>query len=531
MLLIGGLSVAVLMLIPALPGTAASSRSAAGAVAVPRLAWHPCASALEKGFECATARVPLDYRYPRGATIHLAVIRHRASDRAQRIGTLFYNPGGPGVPGTTGLASGFAFFPAALRARFDVVSWDPRGVGASTAVQCFSSLRAEAVFFRGMPTFPVGSAEMARWIARFQRFGRQCERRVGGLLRHVSTADTARDLDLLRRAVGAPMLNYFGGSYGTLLGATYANLFPDRVRAMVLDSDVNSTAWVQPERKQNGGRFLGTWLRQAADQGSAKTLGAFLDLCGRTDTAHCAFSAGSPAATRTKFAALLERLRSHPRSGEPSYAEFIGETVLALYTPFPLDGETGWSESAKLLQSLWDNATQPAPATPGVSAPLGRWPASGSRSATADNRYRGPEQQLAIYCAESPNPRAGAFPALSALAYQRSGAVGLYWSWLSEPCASWPAIAADRYTGPWNRRTANPVLLINTTIDPATPYRSAVAMAGQLARARLLTVDGYGHGATVTSACVDRAASRYFIDRALPPQGTRCRQDRQPFAR
>ena len=389
---------------------------------------------------------------------------------------------------------------------------------------------AEARFFRGIPTFPVGRVETARWIERFRRFGQQCERRVGGLLRHVSTADTARDLDLLRRAVGARMLNYLGGSYGTVLGATYANLFPNRVRAMALDSNVNPTAWVQPQKRQNGGRFLGTWLRQGADQGSATTLRAFLDLCGRTDTTHCAFSAGSPAATRAKFTALVRRLRSQPSSGEPGFSEFVGRTVVALYTPFALDGEAGWSESAKLLQSVWANATRSAPDTADVSAPtLGRRPASGARSATADNRYLLPEQQLAIYCAESPNPRAAAVPALSALAYHRSGAVGLYWSWLSERCASWPATAADRYTGPWNHRTANPVLVINTTHDPATPYRSAVAMADQLARARLLTVDGYGHGVVGTSTCADAAESRYFIDLALPPKGTKCPQDHQPF--
>lgn len=517
-------------------GVAAGARSGgssgASGVLVPRLVWRACTGRGEKGFQCARARVPLDYRHPRGATIELAVIRHRASDPARRLGTAFFNPGGPGASGVEDLPPILSSLPPVLVARFDWVSWDPRGVGASTAVQCFSSEAAEKRFAGrlGLPvlSFPVGKAQMKRWISRYRAFGARCARRNGRLLEHVSTADTARDMDLLRRAVGARRINYLGFSYGTFVGATYANLFPSRVRAMVLQSNINPKAWVEGAASNGGGRPLSTFLRQRNDEGAAKTLRAFLDLCGRANRARCAFSAGSPARTRAKFAALLSRLRKHPPSGM-SYAEFVATTVIGdLYV-----STTGWSELAKTLQKLWaggasrgSQAKTQEPSQAALSA-LGSPPAGAAPAHS--HRYSGQEQLLAIVCADSPNPPARAFPALDAFASRRSGVMGPPVVWGSEPCATWPAaVAADRYAGPWNHRTPNPVLVIGNTYDPGTPYQGAVAMAHELARARLLTVDGYGHGAP--SPCKNRFITRYLLHLTLPPKGARCTQSPQPFS-
>src|SRR5262249_9114126 len=156
---------------------------------------------------------------------------------------------------------------------------------------CFASAQAESRFLDGKTvgsSFPVGTMEMSEWIELYRAFAHHCERRSGSLLRHVSTADTARDLNLLRRAVGDRRLNYDGVSYGTLLGATYANLFPDRVRALVLDGNLDPKAYLHPQRRANGGRFLTTDLRTRSDQSAARTLHAFLGLCGSVDSAHCA---------------------------------------------------------------------------------------------------------------------------------------------------------------------------------------------------------------------------------------------------
>jgi pimeloyl-ACP methyl ester carboxylesterase len=263
----------------------AAPASAAAAAPVPVLDWRPCAEPGQRGFDCATAQVPLDYGDPQGATIDLAVIRHPATDPANRLGALFFNPGGPGGAGTMLLPQWLDFFPAELRARFDLISWDPRGVGASTAVQCFATPDDEERFFAELPVgFPVGRAEQHAWIEGYARFGQRCGERNGELLAHVSTAETARDLDLLRQALGEPQLDYLGLSYGTILGATYANLFPDKVRAMVFDGNVDPVAWT------NGGNddaFLSTVLRYGGDKGSAKTLDAFLTLCGQASTGFC----------------------------------------------------------------------------------------------------------------------------------------------------------------------------------------------------------------------------------------------------
>jgi pimeloyl-ACP methyl ester carboxylesterase len=488
---------------------AALPASAVRPPAAPAIRWRKCADPAQRRFQCAKLRVPFDYGRPRGAKIRLALIRHRASDPGRRIGTLFYEPGGPGVPGTEFLpALAFDRFPAALRARFDIVSWDPRGVGASTAVQCFASQAAEDRFFAGSPTrnvdgFPVGRGQMTTWIDRYRRFGERCERRNGRLLRHVSTVDTVRDLDLMRRRAGERKLNYVGTSYGTLVGAVYANMFPGRVRAMAVDGDVNPSAWSHPQRAQNGGRFLPGGLRFRADVDTAETLRAFLDLCGRADPAQCAFSAGSPEATRAKFTALLARLPVDATAGEWSYAQAISGTIDALYVTF------NWKLQAIRLQQLWEQGPAAVPPPAG----------------------RGEEQELAVACGEVPSPRARAFPRIDAFARRRSGVVGPFWAWDYEPCSTWPVRSAHRYPGPWDHRTANPVLVIGNTFDPATPYRGAVAMARQLARARLLTVDGYGHTALLNpSSCANRYESRYFINGTLPPRGTRCRQDRQPFS-
>jgi pimeloyl-ACP methyl ester carboxylesterase len=486
------------LLAAAFPASAVAPPAAAGSA----LSWERCGHPAQRGFRCAKLRVPLDYDKPRGRTIRLAVIRRPATERRHRLGTLFFNFGGPGAAGASLLPA--APIPKALRARFDIASWDPRGVGASTAVRCFASSRAEGAFLDDVTlSFPVGRRQEATWFARYRQLHRRCKRRSGDLLRHVSTADTARDLNRLRRAVGDRRLSYEGFSYGTLLGATYANLFPHRVRAMVLDANLNPKAYVSPKISANGGRFLSTDLRVGSDLSSAKTLNAFLDLCGSADAARCAFTAGSPHATRAKYATLLTRLRTEPQSAKLTYAQAVSITGNDLYSV------ASWPTLATALQALWTTGDAPAP----TSVP-------GQRVS----------QAFAIRCSESPNPGPAGFRSLDAFAYRRAGPIGPYWSWTSAACARWPEKAADRYTGPWGRRTASRVLVVNNTHDPASPYRDAVAMARQLDRARLLTIDGYGHIVGDRSACATRYIKRYLTKLKLPPAGTRCQQDRQPFS-
>ncbi|MGW2825302.1 alpha/beta hydrolase [Streptomyces sp. NPDC001443] len=478
-------------------------------VPAPRLDWRPCTSG--SPFDCATAKVPLDYREPAGRSIRLAVVRRKATGPGRRIGTLFMNPGGPGGPGTLQMPQWYEFFPKEVRERFDIVSWDPRGVGESTAVRCFDDDLASAAWQARVPAgFPVGARERAAWTAAYRDLGQRCMKRDPELLRHVSTTDTARDLDLLRRSVGEDRLSYLGTSYGSFLGATYANLFPDRVRAMVLDGNLDPRSWfgegtgTEPE--------LTTFQRLGADIGAAATLDRFLSLCGSATPADCAFSAGSPAATHDKFAKLSTRLAERP-VGPWTYGATVDDLLTNLYVVHP-----AWSRAAGRLEDLWQGRA-PKPSPPLFPQP-------------AKLPYLGVEQAAAVLCSDSPNPRdPAAYQALAELGARRAGAAGQYWAWASEACAQWPARAADSYTGPWNRPTARPLLLVNNTYDPATPYRGAQAMATQLADARLLTVRGYGHTVLLNpSTCAKDYESRYLVDGILPPAGATCRPDSPPFA-
>ncbi|MGV9559566.1 alpha/beta hydrolase [Streptomyces sp. NPDC003401] len=493
----------VMLLGTAAPASAGGPGGDAGVV----LRWKPCEGEAQARFECAVANVPLDHTRPGHRTIELAVIRHRAAKPVGKAGTLFFNPGGPGGPGTVGLPELYEKFPRALRDRYDIVSWDPRGVGESTAVRCFATAREAAARQAEVPPFPVGERERRAFTAAYADLARRCERRDPELLRHVSTADTARDLELLRRATGQERLDYWGVSYGTLLGATYANLFPGRVGRLVLDGNVDPRAWT--DRDAAGEPERNTFLRLGSHVGSADTLEQFLDHCGRAPVTECVFSAGGPAATRAKYRSLLRRLAERP-VGRWTYARTVSEVRGGLYTVHP-----GWAGIADTLQGLWD----------------GRAPVEAGTTAAEPARYPGFEQSLAVLCAESPNPRSPErYPALERRAVAEAGALGSWWAWANEPCAGWPARAARPYTGPWDRPTAHPVLVVNSTHDPSTPYRSGRAMAAELGDARLLTLDGYGHTALDNpSACVGRHVVRYFLTGALPPVGARCTQDLPPF--
>jgi pimeloyl-ACP methyl ester carboxylesterase len=549
------------LLTSALPATA-TALAVAGPV-VPVLRWHRCNDV--KGFDCATARVPLDYRHPRGVAITLAVIKRPATDRAGRIGALFFNPGGPGGAGTVDLPAFYGYFPAQLRKRFDIISFDPRGIGASTAVQCFPTRADEAAFFSTLPAgFPVGRTQEQTWFGLYALFGQQCQRRNAALLSHVSTADAARDMNLLRRAVGDLQLNYLGVSYGSYLGATYANLFPGKVRAMVLDGNVDPVAYATPQRA--GDVSLSTGIRLGSDVGAAATLAQFLDLCGQSTTSRCTFSAGSARATQRRFDALLQRLAERPVTitipayGDIpaqgpitfTYATLVSALAGNLFTmgEVPGLGFHGWSYGAFVLQRLWAASTpsKPTPSrhtsTSSVPHPTQSMPVPAPRISSplsigvvsptgATQRYAGPEQGYAVECADSPNPRNLAnYRALAAFADARSGPVGPNTSWTDEPCATWPATDAAGYFGPWNRSTANPILVVGNIYDPSTPYQGAVAMASALARARLLTVEGYGHTALLNpSSCVNDYESSYFVAGTLPPAGAVCQQNRRPFTR
>jgi pimeloyl-ACP methyl ester carboxylesterase len=486
---------------------------------VPVLDWRSC----DSGFQCATARVPLDYRHPDGTKISIAVIRHLATDPAHQIGTLFVNYGGPEEQ-IEPFVSGFTALPAQLRARYDIVTFDPRGFGFSAAVRCFSSVAADNKFNASLPDYPVGARQDAAWDRTFARFDARCVQRNGSLLKHVTTADTARDMNLLRQAVGAPKLNYLGASYGTVLGAIYANLFPATTGHMVFDGAMDPVIW------SSSGR-LPQVLRQHRDLADVAALRSYLDLCGQAPVSACAFSAGTPAATKAKFATLEMRLLRHPVTfGTPPRTV----TYADLVNPVNLESVRQLRNTA-YLQQLWvaSGSSPGAPASSAAMHPSGAAAAaSPAPSGASGGVYTGIDQTYAALCADNADPRnVGFYAAAARLAWARAGGFGLYWAWQEEACAHWPTAAPDQYRGPWNHRTASTILVMSLTHDPITTHRNAIAMTRDLARARLLTIDGFGHTELLNdnpSRCATNDEVRYLTTGALPPAGTVCSQ-KPPF--
>lgn len=475
------------------------------------LDWSRCVPG--SPLDCATLKVPLNYGNPGGRTIELAVVRRAATDPDRRIGTLFFNPGGPGGPGTVQMPQNYERFPREVRERFDIVSWDPRGIGNSTAMNCFASPEEAAEWNASKPAgFPVDAKERTATFAAYKDLARRCEQRDPELMRHVSTSDTARDLDRLRQAVGDAQLTYLGISYGTILAATYANLFPDKVRAMVLDGNWDPQAWTNHGSGDDA--RLTSFIRLRSDRSGGATVDKFLSLCGATTIARCAFSAGSPEATREKFDQLMQRLRKHP-VGDWTYAATVSDIMNGLYVVHP-----GWTDLAGRLQDLWRGRVPEPPVFPPPPAIPNPSP------------YVGEEQPTSVLCGDSPNPRDPAvYPVLEKGAAARGGDAGRHWTWATAGCTYWP-LSPDRYRGPWNKPTAHPILVIGNAYDPSTPDSAARAMARELADARLLNLSGYGHTALLNpSSCIQAHESRYLIDGVLPPSGTTCReQDAPPFA-
>jgi pimeloyl-ACP methyl ester carboxylesterase len=246
-----------------LPGAASAAAPQPGRPATAVLAWKPC----DNGFYCATARVPLNYRDPRGAQISIAVISSRATGPGPSLGWLFFNGGGP-EPQVSIMSQAYADLPATWRERYNIITFDPRGMGYSTQVRCYPTEAAENAALGNLAAFPVGKAQEEAYDQAFAKLDARCAQDAGPLLDHDSSADIARDMNLLREDVGSPVLNYYGASYGTLLGAIYANLFPATTGRMVLDGNFNPVAW------SAGNSRVPDFVRDDAPQATAAAMAA-----------------------------------------------------------------------------------------------------------------------------------------------------------------------------------------------------------------------------------------------------------------
>jgi len=466
--------------------------------------------------------VPLDYSNPTGANILIAVIRLPASDPANKIGSIFFNPGGPGGSGVEFvLFAGPFLYTDEVRAHFDLVGFDPRGIARSTALRCFGNPRQWTPYFTPF-AFPITLEEAAQWEAADRYLDNACAQRGGKIIDHMSTANVARDMDLLRQAVGDEMLTYAGYSYGSFLGATYANLFPDKVRALVVDGVLDPIAWTTGNPGEGDTIPFSTRLR--SDKGAMDTLNEFFRLCDENPET-CAFSGGAS----DRYAALAASLRAAPIQIEfPdgsffffTYQDLISNSLGAMYNSF------SWPDFALFLADI-ESLAPPAQLGTRLYAV---WKDLGFINTRGFPHYPNfIEGFPGVACADSDNPNNyDAWWENAQQAEADFGYFGPLWTYVSSICAAWPGEQNGRYTGPFTANTANPVLVVGNFFDPATRYEGAQIVAGLLPNSRLLSLNGWGHVSLFLSQCADQAVANYLLDGTLPAEGTVCNQDLTPF--
>ncbi|MGR6964233.1 alpha/beta hydrolase [Geodermatophilus sp. URMC 61] len=473
--------------------------------AVPQLSWAACGTTEDgtaAGVQCASAAVPLDHDEPDGEVVQIALARVPATDAANRIGSLFVNPGGPGGEFVTSLQEAGAGRFAALNARFDIVAFAPRGVAPSTpAIDCRVDPETGGPVV--MPTPTPFDVDLDVLVAKAQSYVDACLANNGEILEHLSTANVARDLDLLRAAVGDDRLTYLGYSYGTLIGATYASLFPEGYRALVLDAAVDAEGYLNDP--------LSMTAEQAA--GIEVALARFAEACAVDQVACSGFGGTDPYLAYDQLLAAAQArpipADAYPGDPRPVSADDIrGVTIRLLYAK-QLWGLLGLvlSEAAQgdasFIRALLDQVFRADNTSADRQFAIG----------ASEMRY--PRDDLQVYLDRGAESWAS-FPHFGG----NSGYTEIHY-------ALWPVHDEDAFTGPFEASGSAPApLVIGTTYDPATPYAWAERLTDDLGTARLLTMEGDGHAAYGgESACIDSTTEAYLVGGALPAPGTVCRQE------
>jgi pimeloyl-ACP methyl ester carboxylesterase len=461
----------------------------AGVASKGTLRWRPCGGS----FECSTMRVPLDYANPSGSQVNLAVIRLPATDPSRRIGSLVVNPGGPGGSGVDFVASSGDSLPAALRERFDIVGFDPRGAGQSDPVDCKADMNA----YYKLDFSPDDDAERAALVSGIQAFVDACTRNEGSRLPFLSTDGEVRDLDELRAALGDDRLTFLGYSYGSSLGAKYAAAYPDHVRAFVLDGAVDPSLDSKQQQVEQAAGFEGV-------------LNGFLKWCAANTS--CDFHRdGKPAAALDRLLARVDRDGVGVPDTRPartlSPTEFDLGIASALY-----EGRGGFT----FLGSALDAADRGD----------GRAMADLADSYTdrkRDGSYGNIEQAfLAIGCADGPPVgTVNDVWAIEAAAAQVAPRLGRSIVDYSLACALWPV--EGQPAAPVHAPTAPTIVVVGTKKDPATPFAWARSLTSQLGNAVLIAAPGEQHTAFgLGIRCVDDAVVRYFVEDVAPRGNLDC---------
>jgi pimeloyl-ACP methyl ester carboxylesterase len=485
----------------AVPSTAAASSSTTAAKPPPApappvrspggLTWRACGA-----LQCAGLAVPRDYADPNGPTLTLALARKPARSPAARIGSLLINPGGPGNSGVSDLPAELRSLTATLQNRFDIVSWDPRGVQRSAPVRC-SDPKAKAGGGGGggdsgstidpAPTRPEDQQILAD---AYRASGDACLRWSGDLLRHVGTNSTVEDLERIRIALGEDKLTFIGHSAGTLLGAVYADRYPQRVRAFVLDGPIDPSLTLDQ-------------MTLAQAKGFEAALRSFFAWCDKTTT--CRWRPANPDRTQALLA-LMDRVRQQPLKA--SGGRIVGVDTFVSGIMSRLTARSKWPSLGDAL----------AAAERGDGSPLATL-ASNYQNAGATNAA---DARQSILCLDHPAPRElSAYPPLAEASKAHAPVFGPVFTWAALSCGMW-SVPSTLEAKPTRAAGAPPILVVGTTGDPATPQAWAEALAGQLERGVLVLRQGAEHVAYYYSACVRRLVDAYIVDGRPPASGTIC---------
>jgi pimeloyl-ACP methyl ester carboxylesterase len=461
----------------------------------PPIPWGTCASAglQSRGAECGFLTVPLDYAHPGGTKIKIAVsrIKHKSS-AADYQGVMVTNPGGPGGSGLTLSVLG-EFVPDGVGGDYDWIGFDPRGVGSSVpALACDPNYNAYA-----RPDYrPFTKATEKAWLAKTHKYANDCAKAPGNLLNHVKTTDTIQDIESIRKALGAQQINYYGFSYGTYLGQVYSTLYPTRVRRMVLDSNVDPR---------------GVWYDANLDQDTAfnKSINVYFDWVAKYDSVYHLGTSGK--VVRKKYYDTLDKLAKHPAGGVIGPDEWNDVFVSAGYYVF------GWEDVAEAFSAYVND---------GDFAPVkALWDDSYPSGAGTDNGYA---MYLATQCSDVQWPTNWSkWERDNWRTYAKAPFITWNNAWFNAPCIWWDAKPGKPVKVDGSK--APPILLIDETLDPATPYAGSLYIRKIFPRSVLIEgVGGTTHAGSLNGvACTDNAIAAYLASGALPSRVRGDRSDKQ----
>ncbi len=456
------------------------------------LEWASC-DAGGAGFDCTYVTAPLDWENPADGEIEISVVRHQATGGA--MGSLLTNPGGPGGSGVSFIQDRlFSAVGEDLIENYDVIGFDPRGVGESTAVRCFDAEEMDAYLY-DIPENARGSKEWEDELTdRNAQFAEACEANSGGILPFITTVNSARDMDLIRAVLGDKELNYLGYSYGTFLGATYANLYPEKAGRLVLDGAIDPAV---------SGLDVGT--TQAL--GFESALRAYMQNC--LDSGECPFN-GTVDEAMADLGALLASVDRTPLKNDDG--RMLGADSLMTAIIVTLYSEGNWPVLTQALDGVLQG-------DPYVAFYL-----ADEYNAREDGVYRDNSSEAfrAYNCMDYPvEDDPSAEDASMAKVEEGAPTIAPYWSG-PDSCEVWPYPPTGT-RGEINAEGAGPIVVIGTTNDPATPYEWSVSLADQLEEGVLITRVGEGHtGYNKGNICVDDAVEAFLLDDVVPQSELRC---------